>query len=322
METEYDIYVGLFGGTMSTINNLRENINQYFIGKEQVVDNLLICYLAGGHVLIEDVPGLGKTTLASVLSKSVQCSFGRIQCTPDTLPGDITGVSIFNQQTKEFEFSQGVVMNQLVLVDEINRATPKTQSSLLEAMAENQVTVDGTIHKLPELFMVIATQNPSEFIGTYPLPEAQIDRFMMCLSIGYPQKEQELQIAKQMLEGKVVAAASAVCSNSDIIQMKKEVEQIKVSDAVLNYIIDIVRSTREDDRFVLGASPRAMLAMIKAAQARAYLYGRDFVKPDDVKEIVRPVLLHRLELTTKAKGQRLSTSQIFDSILIKVKVPV
>lgn len=307
---------------MQTVTKLRDNISQYFIGKEDVVENLLVCMLAGGHVLIEDVPGLGKTTLASVLAKSIQCSFGRIQCTPDTLPGDITGVSVFNQQTSKFEFCEGVVMNQLILVDEINRATPKTQSSLLEAMAENQVTVDGTIHKLPELFMVIATQNPSEYIGTYPLPEAQVDRFMMCLSIGYPEKEQELQIARQMLEGKVVAKANAICSTEDIVRIKKEVEQVKVSEAVLSYIVDIIRSTREDDRFVLGASPRAMLALLKASQAKAYLDGRDFVKPDDVKAVVRPVLLHRLELTTKAKGQRLSALNIFDNLLLKVKVPV
>lgn len=307
---------------METVTRLRNNINQFFVGKEEVVENLLICFLAGGHVLIEDVPGLGKTTLASVLAKSVQCSFGRIQCTPDTLPGDITGVSVFNPKTTEFEFHDGVVMNQLILADEINRATPKTQSSLLEAMSENQVTVDGIVHKLPEPFMVIATQNPSEYIGTYPLPEASIDRFMMCLKIGYPEKDEELKIAKQMLEGKVVSNAQAVCTTEDIIRIKKEVEEVKISDAVISYVVDIVRCTRDDDRFVLGASPRAMLALIRAAQARAYLQERDFVKPDDVKDVVRSVLLHRLQLTTKAKGQRLSVSQIFDSILIKVKVPV
>lgn len=301
---------------------LKNNIRKYFVGKEDVVDNVLICLLAGGHILIEDVPGLGKTTLAGVLSKSIQCSFGRIQCTPDTLPGDITGVSIYNQKSGEFEFSEGAVMHQLVLVDEINRTTPKTQSSLLEAMAEGQVTVDGGIHKLPEPFMVIATENPVEYVGTYPLPEAQLDRFMMCIKIGYPDKENELRIARQKLEGRVINDAEAVCTTKDILSMKEEVSKINVSDAVLSYIVDIIRATREEDRYVLGASPRAMLALTNAAQARAYLNSRDYVNPDDVKAVARQVLVHRFSLTAKARGLREDTLSIFNSILSKVKVPV
>lgn len=301
---------------------LKNNISKYFVGKEDVVDNVLICLLAGGHILIEDVPGLGKTTLAGVLSKSIQCSFGRIQCTPDTLPGDITGVSIYNQKSGEFEFSEGAVMHQLVLVDEINRTTPKTQSSLLEAMAEGQVTVDGGIHKLPEPFMVIATENPVEYVGTYPLPEAQLDRFMMCIKIGYPDKENELRIARQKLEGRVINDAEAVCTTKDILSMKEEVSKVNVSDAVLSYIVDIIRATREEDRYVLGASPRAMLALTNAAQARAYLNSRDYVNPDDVKAVARQVLVHRFSLTAKARGLREDTLSIFNSILSKVKVPV
>ncbi len=307
---------------MEIVKALRENLNAYFVGKEEVVENVLVCLLAGGHVLIEDVPGLGKTTLASTLAKSIQCSFGRLQCTPDTLPGDITGVSVFNQKSGEFEFCEGVVMNQILLADEINRATPKSQSSLLEAMAENQVTVDGKLHRLPQPFMVIATQNPVEFIGTYPLLEAQMDRFMMRISIGYPEKEQELQIARQMLSGRTVAKVQPVCNAEDICKLVQEVEQIKIADAVLAYIVDIVRLTREEERFVLGASPRAMLALMKASQAKAYLLGRDFVKPDDVKAVVRQVLLHRFSLTSRAKGQQNEVLAIFNSILQKAKVPI
>lgn len=307
---------------MAKTDLLRANINKFFVGKEDVVDNILICLLAGGHVLIEDVPGLGKTTLASVLAKSIQCSFGRIQCTPDTLPGDITGVSVFNQKTSEFEYNEGAIMNQLVLVDEINRTTPKTQSSLLEAMAENQVTIDGAVHRLPSPFLVIATENPVEYVGTYPLPEAQLDRFMMCLKIGYPDKDNEIRIAKQMLEHRQADNVTAVCTTNDIEAMKADVERITVSDAVISYIVDIIRATREEERFVLGASPRAMLALTKAAQAKAYLEERDFVKPDDVKAVARQVLLHRFTLTSKARGQREDVLSIFNNILTKVKVPV
>lgn len=304
------------------INSLRNNINKYFVGKEAVVDDVLICLLAGGHILIEDAPGLGKTTLASALAHSINCSFGRIQCTPDTLPGDITGVSVYNQQSQKFEYMPGVVVNQLLLADEINRATPKTQSSLLEAMEEKQVTVDGNVYKLPEPFMVIATQNPVEYVGTYPLPEAQIDRFMMRLSIGYPSKEQELDIAKRMLAGVALSEAEAVCSVKDIMYMKQSVTKVTVSDAILSYVLEIIRSTRLDDRIVTGASPRAMLALIKASQARTYIMGREYVKPDDVKAVVTPVLMHRLNLTSQARAQKEDIKVVFQSIISKVRVPV
>lgn len=307
---------------MEKVKQLRDNMNKAFIGKEDVVENMLVCLLAGGHVLIEDVPGLGKTTLANALANSVQCSFGRMQCTPDSLPTDVTGVSIYNQKTGEFEFREGVVMNQVLLVDEINRATPKTQSSLLEAMAEGQVSVDGNIYTLPQPFMVIATQNPSEYVGTYPLPEAQIDRFMMCLSIGYPEKEQELEIARHLLSGELASKAEAVCTTEEILAMKKEVEQVKIAEPVLSYIVDIIRATREEEKYVVGASPRAMLALVRASQAKAYLSERDYVKPDDVKAVVKPVLMHRLVLTTKARGQENGAEQVFHNLLLKVRVPV
>lgn len=307
---------------MGNIERLREQLNHYFVGKEQVVENLLVCMLAGGHVLIEDVPGCGKTTLATILAKSIQCSFGRIQCTPDTLPGDITGVNIYNVKNSAFEYMPGVIMNQLLMVDELNRATPKTQASLLEAMAEGQVTVDGTVHQLPDFFLVIATQNPTEYVGTYPLPEAQIDRFMMRLTIGYPNREEEIRIARQRILGETALGAEPVMNTEEIARCKQEVEKVRITDAVLGYIVDIIRLTRQEERFVLGASTRAMLALTEASRAKAYLEGRDYVKPDDVKAVAEPVLLHRFVLTTKARGQKEDVGKIFHNILLRCKVPV
>ena len=304
-----------------TINRIRESVNQVFAGKEEVVENLLICLLADGHVLLEDVPGVGKTTLALALVKSMKCSFGRIQCTPDTLPGDITGVSVYNMKTGEFTFQPGAVMNQILLADEINRTSPKTQASLLEAMSEGQVTVDGVVHKLPEPFLVIATQNPVEFLGTYPLPEAQLDRFMMRLSIGYPSKEAEMHMVDLALQGKTTANMEAVCSAEDILAIREEVKAVLVKENVLSYMTEIVSATRKEEHFVLGASPRALIALVRAAQARAFLQGRDFVKPDDAKAVAKQVLLHRLALTSEARMQKADAEKILLGILSKVKVP-
>lgn len=300
---------------------IAENINAVFVGKENVVENLLICLLAGGHVLLEDVPGVGKTTLASVLARSMECSFGRIQFTPDTLPGDVVGVSVYNMKTGEFEYREGAVMNQILLADEINRTSPKTQASLLEAMAEGQVTVDGVVHLLPGPFLVIATQNPIEFIGTYPLPEAQMDRFMMRLSIGYPEREQEIRLAAHFLRGQTPDTAKSVCSGEDVLEMRREVLAVTVRDCILGYIEDMVTLTREEPRFVLGASPRAMLALMRASQGRAYLCGRDFVKPDDVKAVAMQVLLHRLALSSEARIQKADAAAVLKSLILKVKVP-
>ena len=301
---------------------IQENMNSVFVGKEEVVEKLLICLLAGGHVLLEDVPGVGKTTLAGVLAKSIQGSFARVQFTPDTLPGDIVGISVYNRKTEEFEYQQGVIMHQILLTDEINRTAPKTQASLLEAMAEGQVTVDGTTYKLPRPFMVIATQNPVEFLGTYPLPEAQMDRFLMRLSIGYPDKEQEIQMARQFLNQKTPDKVEAVCTTEEILQMQEMVQKIKVSDAVLGYMEEMVTLTRKEERFLLGASPRALLAFVRAAQAKAFLEGRDFVKPDDVKAMAEPVLKHRITLTSQAKIQKEDVGNILKSLILKAKVPV
>lgn len=301
---------------------LAENINQVFVGREEVVENVLVCLLAGGHVLLEDVPGVGKTTLALVLAKSTGCSFGRIQFTPDTLPGDVAGVSVYHMNTGEFVYQPGAVMHQVLLADEINRTSPKTQASLLEAMAEGQVTVDGVVHELPKPFFVIATQNPVEFLGTYPLPEAQMDRFMMQLSIGYPDRQEEIRMARQFLEGRTVKQVEAVCRAQDIPEMQEEVSRITVKEEVLGYIEDIVCLTRQEQRFVLGASPRAMLALTRASQARAFLQQRDYVKPDDVKAVAMQVLGHRLVLSSEAKIRREDKDKILKSLIVKANIPV
>lgn len=301
---------------------IRESINRVFVGKEKVVERVLICLLAGGHILLEDVPGVGKTTLARTLAKAVGCSMGRIQFTPDTLPGDIVGMSVYNMKTGEFEHRDGVVMNQILLADEINRTSPKTQSSLLEAMAEGQVTVDGERYILPRPFMVLATQNPVEFLGTYPLPEAQMDRFMMRLSIGYPQKEQEMLMARQFLSGMTADSLEQVATAEEIMELIETVSQIEVKESIIAYAQDLVELTRKEESFLYGISPRGMLALLRAAQAQAFLERRDYVKPDDIKSIAPDVLLHRLSLTAEAKIMKTDVANLLRSLIVKAKVPV
>lgn len=301
---------------------IMENINRVLVGKEKVTEKLLVCLLAGGHVLLEDVPGVGKTTFALALAKSISCSFGRIQFTPDTMPADVTGVSVYQMKTGEFSYQAGAVMNQVILADEINRTSPKTQASLLEAMAEKEVTVDGIVHKLPAPFFVIATQNPIEFLGTYPLPEAQMDRFMMRLSVGYPDREQEIRMAVRFLQGHTIEQVEAVCQAEDILAMQKEAAQITIKESVLGYMEDIIHFTRQEQRFVLGASPRAMLALVRASQAEAFLKKRDYVKPDDVKEVAEQVLLHRLVLSSEARIRKEDEGKILKSLILKAKIPV
>ena len=303
------------------IETLRARIREYFIGNEDTVDSVLICLLAGGHVLLEDVPGVGKTTLAKTLAGSIDCSFGRIQFTPDTLPSDIVGVSVYNLKTQEFEYKEGAIMREIILADEINRTSPKTQASLLEAMAEGSVTVDGIRHELPQPFMVIATQNPIEFLGTYPLPEAQMDRFLMRLSIGYPNEENELKLARKFADGVLHETITPVCTASDILSLRERVNAVHISDAVLSYIQQIVRSTRAEERFVLGASPRATLFLVSASRAQAYLEGRTYVTPDDVIHIAVPVLHHRLVLTSEAKIRHEDTDRILEALIRSVPVP-
>lgn len=307
---------------MDRLPDLRKQMNQVFVGKEEVVEDMLLCLLAGGHVLLQDVPGVGKTTLANVLGAATGCSVGRIQFTPDTLPGDIVGVSVYNMKTGEFEYREGPVMHQILLADEINRTSPKTQASLLEAMAEGQVTVDGQVHPLPRPFMVIATQNPTEYLGTYPLPEAQMDRFMMRLSIGYPEREQEIRMASQFLEGRTPDTVERVLDSAELSSLQKEAAKVLVRDAVLGYMQDIVELTRKEERFVLGASPRALLALVRASQTKAFLEGRDFVKPDDVRAVAGKVLCHRLALTPEAKIAKEKVETVLKGLLLRIKIPV
>ena len=304
------------------IKELCSCINKRFVGHEDVTENVIICLLSGGHVLLEDVPGVGKTTLAKTVASAIDLSFGRIQFTPDTLPSDVLGVEILNMKTNEFEYKEGAVMHQLILADEINRTSPKTQSALLEAMGEGYVTIDKERIKLPEPFMVIATQNPIEFLGTYPLPEAQMDRFMMKLSIGYPSPENEIAMAKNFVEGKDNEAIEAVMNADKLKEIKKEIEAVTIVDSVLEYINEIITLTRSESSFVMGASPRAMLHLIRASQAKAYIEGRDFVKPDDVKAVAINVLHHRLALTYEAKIAKEDVDKVLKGLILKAKVPM
>ncbi|MBQ4310363.1 MAG: MoxR family ATPase [Oscillospiraceae bacterium] len=304
------------------INKLKEHISEYFVGKDETVENILICLFSGGHILLEGVPGVGKTTLASTLARSVDCDFGRIQFTPDTLPTDVTGTEIFNMKTGEFEFREGAVMHQIVLADEINRTSPKTQSSLLEAMAEGQTTVGGVRHMLPQPFMVIATQNPVEFMGTYPLPEAQIDRFMMKLTIDYPDEAEELRMTKNMLCGKTAGTVESVISSADVMEIRKKVESVTIKDEVLLYARNIAEMTRNEKRFVLGASPRAVLDLVKASMAKALLDGRDFVRPDEIRAVAPFVLGHRLTLTSEARIAKENKDEILNKLIQRTKLPL
>ncbi|MCR4868681.1 MAG: MoxR family ATPase [Lachnospiraceae bacterium] len=304
------------------ITELREKISETFLGKEEVVENVLICMLTGGHILLEDVPGVGKTTLVRTIASLLDCDFGRIQFTPDTLPGDIVGISIYNMKTGEFNYRPGAIMHQIILADEINRTSPKTQASLLEAMAEGQVTVDGTVYPLPQPFVVLATQNPMDCLGTYPLPEAQLDRFMMRLVIGYPDHDSELKMARNYLDGKMEQTVKPMLEAKDLLRMREEVKEIYVKDNILQYARDIIALTRTCDKLVMGASPRAYLALVSAARGKAYIERRDYVIPDDIKAVAGNVLHHRLALTAEAKIQGEKIDRLLTELVLKTKVPM
>lgn len=287
---------------------LQQNIAKAIVGKEEAIELALIALLCKGHVLIEDVPGVGKTTLASALAKSLDCSFRRIQFTPDLMPSDVTGYTLVNFQTGETEFKEGAVMSQIVLADEINRTSPKTQSSLLEVMEEHQVTVDGITHKLPQPFCVLATQNPGEFVGTYPLPEAQMDRFFLRISIGYPTVEQEMEVLERYSGVvKPMATIGPVCNAEDIIALQEMVATVYCSPEVRSYVANLVAATRSDPALTLGASTRAAIALIRGAQACALLDGRDFILPEDVQHMALPVIAHRLVLSPDARMKGITT---------------
>ncbi len=300
---------------------LQENIARRIVGKEELIGHVVTALLAGGHVLLEDVPGVGKTTLAKALANSVQCSFARIQFTPDTLPGDIVGMSIYNAKTGEFETVMGAVNHQIVLADEINRSSPKTQSSLLEAMEEHQVTIDGVTYPLPEPFMVIATENPIDAVGTYALPESQLDRFMMKLSVGYPASESAMEMANRFLSGTLQEETQPVLTAEDVIEMRRETAAVTVHEELLKYITEVIERTRRSDEVRYGASPRAALTLIRASQARAYVRGRDYVIPEDVRDMALVVLPHRLVLRAETRMARRSGEDVVRHILAEIRIP-
>ncbi|MCL1823090.1 MAG: MoxR family ATPase [Oscillospiraceae bacterium] len=299
-----------------------KNISKTLIGKQEEAQLAVVTLLAGGHLLIEDVPGVGKTTLANLLAKSVGCGFTRIQFTPDTLPGDVTGASVYDMRKGEFRYVEGAIMNNIVLVDEINRTSPKTQAALLEAMQEGQVSVDGVTYKLKEPFMLIATQNPIEFVGTYNLPEAQLDRFMMKLSLGYPALDDEKLMAQNFIKGDSFQHTNAVINAETLTEMREEVKTVIVNDDIAEYVINLVSLTRNNPLLSLGASPRATLALISAARSYAYVSGREYVIPDDVQAVLPHVLRHRLFLTVEAKVNRTTPEKIIESVKNAARVPI
>jgi len=301
---------------------VRENIKRVIIGKDEVIDLMMVAVLSEGHILLEDVPGTGKTTLAKSMSVSLGCTFRRIQFTPDLLPSDVTGVNFFNQKSQEFEFRPGPLLTQIVLADEINRATPRTQSALLEGMQERQMTVDGVTYRLPRPFLVLATQNPIELEGTFPLPEAQIDRFLMRVALGYPTEEEENELLLRFRTDDPLEHLEPVTDPESVAQLIAQVREIHVAEAIQNYIVSIIRRTRSSEEIDLGASPRATLALYRTAQARAAIDGREFVLPDDVKLLAPYVLTHRVLINpqTRLRGRR--AEDVIADLVNTIPVPV
>jgi len=303
------------------MKNILYNVERVIIGKRFAIELVVNALVCRGHVLIEDVPGVGKTSLVSALARSLACSYKRIQFTPDIMPSDITGFSTFNLKTSDFEYKPGAVMSQFILADEINRTSPKTQSSLLEVMEENQVTVDGVTYPVPSPFMVLATQNPVEYLGTYPLPEAQLDRFFMKISLGYPDAREESHILARFKTGNPLGALKPVADASQIIAAQNTAESIFVDNQISAYIVELVRSTRQQEEVVLGASPRASLYLFKSAQAWAMYQGRDFVIPDDVILMAPHVLEHRILMKQEARLKKITALDIISRAVENVKMP-
>jgi len=297
------------------------NVNQVIVGKSWEIQLALIALICRGHILIEDIPGVGKTMLAKSIARSVGCTFRRIQFTPDMLPSDVTGVSVFNQKTSEFEFRPGPVMAQIVLTDEINRATPKTQSALLEAMEERQVTVDGVTYPMPQPFQVLATQNPIEYEGTFPLPEAQLDRFLMRIKLGYPAKDDEITIMDAQRKVHPIETLEQVVTAEELLAVQEEVKDVYIDDQIKEYIVNLVDATRHHGDVYLGASPRGSLALYKTGQALSAIQGRDYVIPDDIKTLAEVTLAHRLIVSPSARLKSVGSRAIIQEILEMVPVP-
>ncbi|GAG69733.1 unnamed protein product [marine sediment metagenome] len=307
--------------TQEEIIGVIENIEKVIEGKRKVIEYVLTALLAEGHVLIEDVPGVGKTMLAKSLAKSIDCKFKRIQFTPDLLPSDITGVSVYSQKTQDFNFREGVVFANIILADEINRASPKTQSSLLECMEEKQVTVDGITYKLNIPFLIVATQNPIEYEGTYPLPEAQLDKFIMHITMGYPTHSDELVILEKHGTHPAIDDISPVCTGEDVSRWIEVTKTIFVNESIKDYLVSIVEQTRKNDKLYLGSSPRGSLGLLKTSKALALIRGRDYVIPHDIKEMVTLVLAHRIILTPEARMHGENAFDILNEILKKIPTP-
>lgn len=305
-----------------TMDKIIENMEKVIVGKRKIIEKIWVAMLAQGHILLEDVPGVGKTKMVKALARSISGSFKRIQFTPDLLPSDVIGVSVFNQKTMEFEFKPGPIMTHILLADEINRTSPKTQSALLEAMEERTITADGTTHAIKGPFLVMATQNPIEYEGTYPLPEAQMDRFLLKLQLGYPDRESEIEVLSRTGMTEHIELLSPVCTIQEITEMQRQASEIYVDRLIKEYIVDICQRTRSHQDVLLGVSPRGSVALYKAAQAWAYLQARDFVTPDDVKELIFEALGHRILLKPEAKFEGVSPSNILEQIMERVPVPV